>query len=91
MFEEVTGQNYDGKKMVETITPIELANWDDPNQIWAWYYQNDPFFRRLVNTRARRSGGFINDRGPRHVKNRYDRIGITFAFWLTRIPRWINE
>lgn len=46
------------------------------------------FYRCLVRKRARRQimlgGGFINDRGFRHIKNLNDFSGVTYAFWLIR-------
>ena len=46
----------------------------------------EDFYRRLVRMRARREmmlgGEFINDRGFRHIKNRDDFSGVTYAFWL---------
>ena len=45
------------------------------------------FYKRLVSMRAKREGTFINDRGRRHVKNRHDKVGVTYAFWLEKEPR----
>ena len=42
------------------------------------------FYNELVNLRANRHGGFINDRGFRHIKNYDDLSGFTYAFWLIR-------
>ncbi len=43
------------------------------------------FYRNLLMTMARRpSTGFINDGGPRHIKNRDDKTGVSYAFWLPR-------
>ena len=42
-------------------------------------------YRNLtVMSACRPSTGFINDGGPRHIKNRDDKIGVTYAFWLPR-------
>lgn len=41
-------------------------------------------FKQLVTMRATREGTFINDRGPRHLKNCDDKTGVTYAFWLER-------
>ena len=90
MFEEIIGEDYDGEKKIEMIIPIDstrLTVPEDPNQAWMRQYREDPFFRSLVNMRARRSGGFINDRGFRHICNRGDKTGVTYAFWLTRTDK----
>ena len=46
------------------------------------------FYRQLVKRRAQRQimlgGGFINDKGFRHIKNLDDFSGVTYAFWLIR-------
>ena len=50
--------------------------------------RNDKFYRALIRRRAKRQmwsgGGFINDRGFRHIKNHDDLSGVTYAFWLIR-------
>jgi len=46
--------------------------------------RQDKFYKRLISHRAKYNGGFINDRGYRHIKNRDDNIGSTYAFWLIR-------
>lgn len=42
------------------------------------------YYKQLVAMRSKRQATFINDRGPRHVKNRRDKIGVSYAFWLKR-------
>ena len=41
-------------------------------------------YQALVTMRVKRHDGFINDRGFRHIKNREDYSGFTYAFWLIR-------
>ena len=88
MFEEVIGQDYDGEKMIETAIPMtELTVLEDPNRVWMQRFKKDDFFRTLIIMRARRSGGFINDRGFRHICNSGDKTGVTYAFWLVRTEK----
>ena len=42
------------------------------------------YYNYLVQTRASREGSFITDRGFRHINNRGDRTGVTYAFWLKK-------
>ena len=42
------------------------------------------FYYRLINRRAKRCNGFINDRGYRHIKNRNDQTGYSYAFWYIK-------
>lgn len=50
--------------------------------------RTDKFYRALIRRRVKRQmwfgGGFINDRGFRHIKNYDDLSGVTYAFWLIR-------
>ena len=41
------------------------------------------FYRKLVNIRAERINGFIISRGFRNVRQRGDKTGVTYAFWLS--------
>lgn len=64
--------------------------WDTLGRVLAIQQEaanQDAFYNRLVAMRAKREGTFINDRGRRHVKNRYDSIGVTYAFWLEKEPK----
>lgn len=51
-------------------------------------HYDSEFYRQLVRLRAKREimleGEFINDRGFRHIKNKDDFSGFTYAFWLIR-------
>ena len=43
------------------------------------------FYKKLVCMRAKREGGLINDRGFRHIKNKRDISGFSYAFWLITV------
>ena len=72
MFEEAIGSLYD-----KTIAAMQEYD-----------VRQSRFYRALVARRAKRAiwygGGFINDRGFRHIKNHDDLSGVTYAFWLIR-------
>lgn len=42
------------------------------------------YYKALMSMRTNRKDTFINDRGSRHIKNRNDKTGVTYAFWLDR-------
>lgn len=42
------------------------------------------YYRYLTLMRARRTRSFINDRGFRHINNRKDKTGVTYAFWYVK-------
>ncbi len=68
LFEEATGPMYE-KGIQEHFVKIMA----------------EECYRDLMASMAcRPSTGFINDGGPRHIKNRDDKIGVTYAFWLPR-------
>ena len=42
------------------------------------------YYNYLIQLRASRTRSFINDRGFRHINNRNDKTGVTYAFWYIK-------
>ena len=42
------------------------------------------FYKHLIALRAQRESTFINARGYKHTKNRNDKTGVSYAFWVER-------
>lgn len=44
-------------------------------------------FIHLIRKRAKQVRSFINDKGFRHINNRDDKTGVTYAFWMIPVKK----